>query len=363
MTLAAIIRAQLADGRPLRVTRALLEALEEPPAGVADDLLFGTRTALCEALSLSTSTPGPAIVAAVASVRDEARADREAAEAYRQRVIALERERDEAHARYEPSLTRATEERDEVRARERVTLAVLDEVRIILGVPDGTDVITHARAWLRYHDEARSNARAWAGERDAMRRERDEARAERDALEEDVREHLPEYVLDDGTDDEANERERIVYAGAEIVRLRRERDEAVHAALRREGNADQIERERDEARAEVERLRAEWTAPTDYRDLPGLSAVTASECARLVREAEERGAVWALRWTWDKAGAEIDAIRSAPGYRHPYPTDLEHARVTAFGTMRGHTGCVYPSGSKEVAERICAEARKAGGDE
>ena len=40
--------------------------------------------------------------------------------------------------------------------------------------------------------------------------------------------------------------------------------------------------------------------------------------------------------------------------------DIEHARVTAFGTMRGHTGCVYPSGSKEVAARICAEARKAG---
>jgi hypothetical protein len=34
-----------------------------------------------------------------------------------------------------------------------------------------------------------------------------------------VREHLPAYALDDGTDDEANERERVEYAGDEIKRL------------------------------------------------------------------------------------------------------------------------------------------------
>jgi hypothetical protein len=47
-----------------------------------------------------------------------------------------------------------------------------------------------------------------------------------------VREHLPAYALDDGTDDEANERERVEYAGDEIKRLLA-RLAAMEGALRR----------------------------------------------------------------------------------------------------------------------------------
>ena len=39
-------------------------------------------------------------------------------------------------------------------------------------------------------------------------------------LHNDIDEHLPAYTLDDGTDDEANERERIEYAGDEIRSLK-----------------------------------------------------------------------------------------------------------------------------------------------
>lgn len=93
MTLAEIIRAQLATGRPLRVTRALLEALDvETPLSADERVELNERRA--------------------------------------------------------------------------------DDLAEGLGI---------ARAW-RERDEAQSNARAWADERDAMRRERDEARAEVERL-------------------------------------------------------------------------------------------------------------------------------------------------------------------------------------
>jgi len=102
-----------------------------------------------------------------------------------------------------------------------------------------------------------------------------------EVLEAEIDEHLPEYVLDDGTDEPANARERVEYAGAEIERLRRERDEAREAlrlsvsaweaagmqgrsahdgllALQR--RAEQTERERDEAIARAERAEAALAA-------------------------------------------------------------------------------------------------------
>jgi hypothetical protein len=66
-----------------------------------------------------------------------------------------------------------------------------------------------------------AEARALSAE-SALAREkaaREEAEAALELLREDVREHLPAYALDDGTDDEANERERVEYAGDEIKRL------------------------------------------------------------------------------------------------------------------------------------------------
>lgn len=105
MTLASILRAQLATGRPLRVTRALLEALVEPPA-IADDL----RMALCKVLDLSALVSGRQIVETVQDVvnaRDEARRERDEVRrelAHRPTMIAHMaacRERDEARAEVE----------------------------------------------------------------------------------------------------------------------------------------------------------------------------------------------------------------------------------------------------------------------
>ena len=50
-------------------------------------------------------------------------------------------------------------------------------------------------------------------------RERDEIFSELELLKEDIDENLPNYVLDDGTDEPANDSERIEYAGDEIKRL------------------------------------------------------------------------------------------------------------------------------------------------
>lgn len=115
-------------------------------------------------------------------------------------------------------------------------------------------------------------------------------------LEEDVREYLPAYVLDDGTGDEANERERIEYAGAEIVRLRRERDEARRNASAWADERDAMRRERDEERVEVERLRAERDEASESLRLSvaawDAAGMRGRDAASVIREAEERGARW-----------------------------------------------------------------------
>lgn len=87
--------------------------------------------------------------------------------------------------------------------------------------------------------------------------------AELETLTDDIDEHLPQYVLDDGTDEPANERERIEHAGAEIVRLRAEVERLTVCLFRANANAEKHERLRylatdfgDVARAEIDRLRA-----------------------------------------------------------------------------------------------------------
>ena len=147
MTLAEIIRAQLATGRPLRVTRALLEALDASDTDAAvmaslrvtareyaarfPDLLYGTRTALCEALALPASTLGPAIVAAVVAIRETAKRDREERDEARRELshrptmiahTAACRERDEARAEVE----RLRAERDEASESLRLSVAAWD---------------------------------------------------------------------------------------------------------------------------------------------------------------------------------------------------------------------------------------------
>lgn len=135
-------------------------------------------------------------------------------------------------------------------------------------------------------------------------------------LEEDVREYLPAYVLDDGTGDEANERERIEYAGAEIVRLRRERDEARRNASAWADERDAMRRERDEARVEVERLRAERDEASESLRLSvaawDAAGMRGRDAASVIREAEERGARWALAtFFWPGSSALVDRSREA----------------------------------------------------
>ena len=127
MTLAEIIRAQLATGRPLRVTRALLEALDASETDSGDLAAYDrARAAERELADLDLVLP-----AACGSRVDAAR-----------------------------ELAR---ERDEERARANEWLAQKHDAE-------------------RERDEAQRHANAWADERDVMRRERDEARVEVERL-------------------------------------------------------------------------------------------------------------------------------------------------------------------------------------
>jgi chromosome segregation ATPase len=81
-----------------------------------------------------------------------------------------------------------------------------------------------------------------------------------ETLRADIEEHLPTYVLDDGTGDEANYRERIEFAGDDIRRLGHELRLSHEFAARSIADA----KEREEAALarlrEVEKSRDEWSA-------------------------------------------------------------------------------------------------------
>jgi predicted RNase H-like nuclease (RuvC/YqgF family) len=101
---------------------------------------------------------------------------------------------------------RAEAERDEARAEvDRLT----DAIDVLRGECRDGEHAPWCREW-----------RAMVAERDALAERFRESEAELDALRADIREHLPSYVLDDGTDEAASERETIEYAGDEIRRLR-----------------------------------------------------------------------------------------------------------------------------------------------
>ena len=201
MTLAEIIRAQLATGRPLRVTRALLEALDASETDSGDLAAY-----------------------------------------------------------------------DRARAAER-ELADLD---LVLPAACGSRVDA-ARELERERDEARRNASAWADERDAMRRERDEALARlHDA-------HNTIGRLD---------RARGGDGSAASIREAEERARA-NEWLAQKHDA---ERARDEARVEVERLRAERDEASESLRLSvaawDAAGLRGRDAASVIREAEERGARW-----------------------------------------------------------------------
>lgn len=92
-------------------------------------------------------------------------------------------------------------------------------------------------------------------------RELDEAAALSDA----ITEHLPEYTLDDGTDEPANDIERVEFAGLEIARLR--------------AKVASAERERDELRGLLR----------EARKCLGLTAWHLTEAEDIIRSADELG--------------------------------------------------------------------------
>ena len=137
MTLAEIIRAQLATGRPLRVTLALLEALAEPPA----------RRSLNDILP--------------EAMRDLA------VELERERDV-MRRERDEARVEVE----RLRAERDEAReslAREQRRLSDRLDVDVLVGgasMHGADDALwrpgeTRAECWARHIREAEVRGARW----------------------------------------------------------------------------------------------------------------------------------------------------------------------------------------------------------
>jgi chromosome segregation ATPase len=80
-----------------------------------------------------------------------------------------------------------------------------------------------------------------------VERELRETGDEIDALHDDIAEHLPSYVLDDGTDEPANVRETIEYAGDEIKRL-------TSALAAKDAEIERLKQERDTTRSHLQAL-------------------------------------------------------------------------------------------------------------
>jgi hypothetical protein len=78
-----------------------LAAAYEPPVGLPDDLLYGTRTALCRVLDLSVSVPGREIVDRVQDLANSRDEERARTNEWLTQKHDAERERDEARAEVE----------------------------------------------------------------------------------------------------------------------------------------------------------------------------------------------------------------------------------------------------------------------
>lgn len=278
-------------GTDYRTTRGLLTAIDELRASCADALVaqietptpgighIPTREALARILG-ATGQDGTALVEAAARVayeRDELRAhplvtviaDR----ATEERAVEAERQRDEARA-----------ERDDYVARYKV--AMENGLRVIA---ERDEALQGARGWS---DEAIRRG----GERDAARTEADQCRRERDEAKARAR-HATQLVIEAiGSVGPESVEDAVPRALAALAEARRERD-----AARKDAKG---------LREAVSRLRStSW--PAERRDIA-------------IREAEERGARWALDRAAQAAGDGVDALR---------------------------------------AERICDSARKVGSDE
>lgn len=140
MTLASILRAQLATGRPLRVTRALLEALVEPPPRT-DGVRWALARELEQALGVGDTHGDDQLQRAVERVRALCAVERERDEA-RRNAQAWERERDE----WSSIAERHLRERDAARRE-------LDDLDLVLPVACGSRVDA-ARELERERDEA-----------------------------------------------------------------------------------------------------------------------------------------------------------------------------------------------------------------
>lgn len=228
------------------------------------------------------------------------------------------------------------------------------------------------RRWLAQTgiDAARAEAARWKERAEAAEAELRKttgflADAEHDLelLEDDIEEHLPSYLLDDGTNEAANHRERIEYAGADIRELTAKLTKAITPEVHAE-----VCRERDGQDHDIRRLcasRVELTAQIAASQAAVAALREALEAARgPAREAEcddahpgcRRCAVIdtihaALATTPSAAGAELAALREVAA------TAPKCSLCYGKGTWRYDPGDCSPG--KDVPCDQCAKYRAA----
>lgn len=140
------------------------------------------------------------------------------------------------------------------------------------------DEIERLRRDLENAEIRREHAEKRAREYLLEWQEDDDSRA--DVLEATIDENLPEYVLDDGTEEPANYLERIEFAGQEARRAIKYRDE--RDALRaRAAKLDAV--------AEAARDFASWKAANGYDDLLTAYSAETSEANRLRKLFDDAG--------------------------------------------------------------------------
>lgn len=281
MTLASILRAQLATGRPLRVTRALLEALDASETDGGDLAAYARASAAERELADLDLVLPVACGSRVDAVRE------------------IEQERDDARR-----------ERDEALAHEE-RLAEQAGGRLL-------DAVNRAERLERERDEERARANEWCAQKHDAERQRDEALR--------------------ASDDYAQR-----YAVAML-------------------NGSRAFTERDEARRELAEARRELAEA--QQSLRERVAEREALCER-VSVLEETMAK--VRWSVVHE-AHIDAIDEALRGRpsmHEYTREIHEAQVQgalwAIAALLGKSATPMQEDRRhENAERICAEARKAG---
>lgn len=147
-----------------------------------------------------------------------------------------------------------------------------------------------------------------------------------------------------------------------MLAMRRQRDDyadRLDAAQSRADERDIMRRERDEARVEVERLRAERDEASESLRLSvaawDATGMQGRDAVSVIREAEERGAQWAL----DAADYEISGSAKSRELRATAASQGSAARARIeYGAEVAWSEAHRVAGMD--AARICEAARKAG---